>query len=230
QWYFSKDDLQYTPSVADGMTVQQEQLDRTKGCLYLLAIAAKLNLPQLVVSTACTFFHRFFMRQSMTRFHVYDIAATSLFVATKVEECTRRIKDIIFVCSQKAAKNDKLHLAEDSKQKVGLHITFLLNSLGVPLCLLYRPKIIAAAALILAWHFSDEDPPSDWWETIGVEPGQVTELAVDMLDYCDDHYAQRAPPTHQQHHHHHQHQQPYHQQKQHHNHHCNSSPHSHHHH
>lgn len=45
------------------------------------------------------------------------MAATSLFVATKVEESTRRIKDFINACAQKAAKNDKLTLEEGSKVK-----------------------------------------------------------------------------------------------------------------
>ncbi|KAI9245118.1 cyclin-like protein [Phascolomyces articulosus] len=243
QWYFSKDDFLCTPSVMEGMTVQQEQMDRTKGCLYLLAIASKLNFtrPQLAVATACTFFHRFFMRQSMQRFHVYDIAATSLFVATKVEECTRRIKDFVNVCAQKAQKNDRLQLTEDSKdfnkwkdtmlcnetillqtlcfdiaiehpqaclldmeKELGLSQActrrawiFLYQSLGAPLCLLYKPKTIAAAALVLAWQFSENDqqaPPENWWEVIGVDPGQVYELAVEMLEFDEEHYP-RKPST-----------------------------------
>lgn len=86
-----------------------------------------------MVVTATTYFHRFFMRQSMVRYHVYvcmliikfqychnklllqDIAATCLFVATKVEECTRRLRDIVIACAQKGQKNDKLKLEEDSK-------------------------------------------------------------------------------------------------------------------
>lgn len=39
-------------------------------------------------------------------------------MATKVEECTRRIKDIVIVCAQKAQKNDKLSLEEGSKVRV----------------------------------------------------------------------------------------------------------------
>ncbi|KAI8331528.1 cyclin-like protein [Chlamydoabsidia padenii] len=127
QWLYSKDELLDTPSIADGITFEQEQMDRTKGCHYLLAVAARLNLPQLVVATATTFFHRFFMRHSMKRFHIYDMAATSLFVAAKVEENTRRIKDFVNACAQKAAKNDKLVLNEDSKDFVRWKETMLFN-------------------------------------------------------------------------------------------------------
>ncbi|SAM08417.1 hypothetical protein [Absidia glauca] len=127
QWLYSKEELLDTPSISDGITFEQEQLDRTKGCHYLLAVAARLNLPQLVVATATTFFHRFFMRHSMKRFHIYDMAATSLLVAAKVEESTRRIKDFVNACAQKAAKNDKLVLDENSKDFVRWKETMLFN-------------------------------------------------------------------------------------------------------
>ncbi|CAO3584914.1 unnamed protein product [Absidia cylindrospora] len=127
QWLYSKDELYDTPSIADGFTFEQEQMDCTKGCHYLLAVAARLNLSQLVVATATTFFHRFFMRQSMKRFHIYDMAATSLFVATKVEENTRRTKDFVNACAQKASKNDKLILDEGSKDFVRWKETMLRN-------------------------------------------------------------------------------------------------------
>ncbi|EIE86114.1 hypothetical protein RO3G_10825 [Rhizopus delemar RA 99-880] len=193
QWSFTKEDLYDTPSILDGVPFEQEQLDRVKGCHYLLAVGAKLNLPQLVVVTAITFFHRFFMRQSVKRYHVYDIAATSLFVATKVEECTRRIKDIVIVCAQKAQKNDKLSLEEGSKQA---HTslceleTQLKDSLGSPLCVLYKPNTVAAAALLLATHFSSTDKLSDnWHETLeDINASEVHELASEMLEYYMDHY------------------------------------------
>lgn len=50
------------------------------------------------------------------------MAATCLYVATKVEESTRRIKDFVQACAQKASKNDKLQLTEDSKVSRGWDI------------------------------------------------------------------------------------------------------------
>ncbi|KAI7849697.1 cyclin-like protein [Circinella umbellata] len=238
QWYFSKDDLQYTPSVIDGMTVRDEQMDRTKGCLYIAAIGAKLNLPQLAVATACTFLHRFYMRHSMAKYHVYDIGATCLFVATKAEESTRRMKDFVLACAQKAQKNDKLQLTEDSKDFIKWKETLLYNeivllhalcfdialehpyacllemekelelsqtcvkrawfllyqSLGATFCLYYKPRTIAAAAIVLSWQFSSELPPSGvkWWDTVGVDPEQTYELAAEMVDFYEDHYTRSS--------------------------------------
>ncbi|KAG1046962.1 hypothetical protein G6F46_012110 [Rhizopus delemar] len=235
QWLFTKEDLYDTPSILDGVSFEQEQTGRVKGCHYLLAVGAKLNLPQLVVVTAITFFHRFFMRQSMKRYHVYDIAATSLFVATKVEECTRRIKDIVIVCAQKAQKNDKLTLEEDSKDFIKwketlLHYEAILletlcfdltvqqphtslteletrlrvsssairkawmllyQCLGSPLCVLYKPNMVATAALLLATHFSSTDKLSEnWYEALedDVDASEVHELASEMLEYYMEHY------------------------------------------
>ncbi|KAI7905952.1 cyclin-like protein [Cokeromyces recurvatus] len=234
QWYFTKDELQDTPTILDGRTFEEEQIDRIKGCHYLLSVGAKLNLPQLVVVTATTYFHRFFMRQSMARFHVYDIAATCLFVATKVEECTRRLKDIIIACAQKGQKNDKLKLEEDSKDFIRWKETLLFNeiivletlcfdftvehphlhlfeleselqvspssirkawmllyqSLGAPLCLLYKPRIVAAAALLLATNLSNSDKLNEnWFENLkDINVGQVYELAVEMLEHYREHY------------------------------------------
>jgi hypothetical protein len=87
------------------------------------------------------FFHRFFMRKSLKDYPFYvclhdisdisdftlscliiswrhynqDIGATAIFLATKVEESGRKLRDIVTVCAQKAAKNEKLVLDEQSK-------------------------------------------------------------------------------------------------------------------
>ncbi|KAL9544048.1 hypothetical protein PS6_008957 [Mucor atramentarius] len=243
QWYFTKEEIQDTPTILDGKSFEEEQMDRIKGCHYLLSVGAKLNLPQLVVVTATTYFHRFFMRRSMKYYHVYEIAATCLFVATKVEECTRRLRDIVIACAQKGQKNDKLKLEEDEKDFIRWKETLLYNeiivletlcfdlsvehphtsllelenqlagqvspssirkawmllyqSLGAPLCLLYRPKVVAAAALLLATNLSSTDKLSEnWFELLDdIDIGQVYELAVEMLEHYREHYLVKASST-----------------------------------
>ncbi|CAO3657326.1 unnamed protein product [Mucor hiemalis] len=173
------------------------------------------------------------MRQSMTNHHVYDIAATCLFVATKVEECTRRLREIVLVCAQKAAKNDNLKMEEDSKEFLKWKESLLHNevivletlcfdlsvvhphtsllafesqydvsavsirrawmllyqSLGAPLCVLYKPEIIAAAALLLATKLDNDRSNENWVENLqDIDVVQVHELAAEMLEYYMDHY------------------------------------------
>ncbi|GAA5803148.1 hypothetical protein HPULCUR_008623 [Helicostylum pulchrum] len=200
QWYFTKDDLLDTPTIIHGRTFEDEQLDRVKGCHFLLA----------------------------------DIASTCLFIATKVEECTRRFKDIVLACAQKASKNDNLHLKEDSKEFLRWKESLLHNeilvldtlcfdlsvehphtslmkfesqimvsgtsirrawmllyqSLGAPLCVLYKPCTIAAAALLLATSLSSNDKLNEnWYENLpDIDVVQVHELAAEMLEYFMDHY------------------------------------------
>lgn len=49
-----------------------------------------------------------------------------------------------------------------------------MDRLGMPLCLIYHPRVVATAALLLAWHFSYENqPPTDWWATTGLDPAEI---------------------------------------------------------
>lgn len=72
---------------------------------YHVYVGPISNLVKYCLMTLC-FIHIF----------IQDIASTCLFIATKVEECTRRFKDIVLACAQKASKNDNLQLKEDSKE------------------------------------------------------------------------------------------------------------------
>ncbi len=81
-----------------------------------------LKLPQLTLATASVFLHRFFMRYSMVDLpgrpglHYYAIAATSLFLATKVEENCRKMRELVIACCRVAQKNSNLVIDEQSKE------------------------------------------------------------------------------------------------------------------
>lgn len=71
-WIFSAEELAYkTPSIMDGMTHGEELFNRSKGVKFIIQVASLLKLPQMVVYAASTFFHRFYLRYSMKRFHHY---------------------------------------------------------------------------------------------------------------------------------------------------------------
>ncbi|CCJ31595.1 unnamed protein product [Pneumocystis jirovecii] len=61
KWYFDKEDFKYTPSVSDGWSLEKEQIDRGKGVNFIIQVGARLKLPQLTLSTAAVFLHRFYM-------------------------------------------------------------------------------------------------------------------------------------------------------------------------
>ncbi|KAI9803021.1 MAG: hypothetical protein M1825_002254 [Sarcosagium campestre] len=122
QWIFSKDEIRRTPSGLDGMPLETEQANRGKGVNFIIQVGIMLKLPQLTLSTASVFLHRFFMRRSMVDkpgrpgIHYYSAAATCIFLASKVEENCRKMKELIVACARVAQKNPQLAIDEQSKE------------------------------------------------------------------------------------------------------------------
>lgn len=122
QWIFTEDELLRTPSALDGMPPEKERENRGKGVNFIIQVGIMLKLPQLTLATASVFLHRFFMRYSMVDLpgrpglHYYAIAATALFLATKVEENCRKMRELVIACCRVAQKNPNLVIDEQSKE------------------------------------------------------------------------------------------------------------------
>ncbi|KAJ2375153.1 hypothetical protein IW150_002705 [Coemansia sp. RSA 2607] len=114
-WQFRRSDLQQTPSVQSGWTVEREELDRAKACSLIYSAARKLQLPQLTAASACVYLHRFFMRHSLKEYHHYNIAATCLFVACKAEETLRKLEAFIPAIVYYASKGKRRAVAGTSE-------------------------------------------------------------------------------------------------------------------
>ncbi|KAK3060109.1 hypothetical protein LTS18_009351, partial [Coniosporium uncinatum] len=114
QWIFTAAELSQTPSILDGMPEEQERENRNKGIGFITQVGIMLKLPQLTLTTAGIFFHRFLMRRSLVRregvkfVHHYEIAAVSVFLATKIEETCRKVKELVIACCRVAQKNPQL--------------------------------------------------------------------------------------------------------------------------
>ncbi|KAF2843276.1 cyclin-like protein, partial [Patellaria atrata CBS 101060] len=121
QWIFTEDELLQTPSIVDGMSPQEERERRNKGINFISQVGVMLKLPQITLSTAAVFFNRFLMRNSLVvvngskPLHHYQIGATSLFLASKVEENCRKMKELIVACCRVAQKNPGLIVDEQTK-------------------------------------------------------------------------------------------------------------------
>lgn len=63
-----------------------------------LAWGYRLKLSSVTIATASVIYHKFFRENSLSDFDTYLIAATSLYLAGKVEEEHRKIRDIVNVC------------------------------------------------------------------------------------------------------------------------------------
>ena len=122
QWLFTEAELLRTPSVLDGMPPEKESENRGKGVNFILQVGIMLKLPQITLATASVFLHRFFMRHSMvdlpnrSGFHYYSMAATSLFLATKVEENCRKMKELVVACVRVAQKDPNKAVDEQDKE------------------------------------------------------------------------------------------------------------------
>lgn len=102
--------------------METEHTQRSKGVNFITQVGILLKLPQLTLCTASVYMHRFFMRYSMVDLpqrpgrHPYPIAATALFLATKVEENCRKMKELIVACCRVALKQPNVIVDEQSKE------------------------------------------------------------------------------------------------------------------
>ena len=122
QWIFTEAELSRTPTVIDGVPEQKERENRAKGVNFILQVGIMLKLPQITLSTASVFLHRFYMRHSMENigdrpgFHYYPIAATCLFLATKVEENCRKMRELVIACVKVAQKDPSKVVDEQDRE------------------------------------------------------------------------------------------------------------------
>lgn len=122
QWLFTPSELQRAPSIVDGMKAELERSNRSKGVNFITQVGMLLKLPQLTLATASVYLHRFFMRHSMVDLpnrpglHHYAVAATALFLATKVEENCRKMKELVVACCRVAQKQPNLIVDEQNKE------------------------------------------------------------------------------------------------------------------
>lgn len=89
--------LRQTPSAEDGISATTERRLRIYGVELIQRAASLLRLPQIISASGAAIFQRFFFRRSLAEFDVRTVAPTALFLACKLEEHHRRLKDVILV-------------------------------------------------------------------------------------------------------------------------------------
>ncbi|KAK9915685.1 hypothetical protein WJX75_002648 [Coccomyxa subellipsoidea] len=96
-FYVSKESLERSPSRQDGVSEDTETELRIFGATLIQAGGCLLQLPQVVMATGQVLFHRFFCKESMAKFDVEKVAWTCCWLATKLEEIPRRVRDVLAV-------------------------------------------------------------------------------------------------------------------------------------
>ncbi|KAJ0407431.1 hypothetical protein P43SY_004972 [Pythium insidiosum] len=89
--------LALSPSKQDGVSEDVERDHRFWGCELIEEAGVLLRLPQVVMVTAQTMLHRFFYRKSLREFDAFRVAFGCLFLAAKVEEQPKRMKEVLSV-------------------------------------------------------------------------------------------------------------------------------------
>ncbi|KAJ6796581.1 cyclin-T1-3-like isoform X1 [Iris pallida] len=106
-WYLSRKEIEEnSPSRKDGIDLKKEAYFRKSYCTFLQDLGMRLKVPQVTIATAIVFCHRFFLRQSHAKNDRRTIATVCMFLAGKVEETPRPLKDVILVSYEIIHKRD----------------------------------------------------------------------------------------------------------------------------
>ena len=92
----------------------EKQISHHLVVLFIGKSCEKLELADTTHSTACVLYHRFFQLCNHKAYDLYTIAATAIYLATKVEEQHVRLRDIVNVC-HRTKHPDKPYLELDSE-------------------------------------------------------------------------------------------------------------------
>ncbi|KAH9747484.1 Cyclin-T1-5 [Citrus sinensis] len=202
RWYFSRREIEdSSPSRRDGIDLKKETYLRKSYCTFLQDLGMRLKVtissmeldyqrspsllrllllkqvgrPQVTIATAIIFCHRFFIRQSHSKNDRRTIATVCMFLAGKVEETPRPLKDVIIVSYEIIHKKDSTapqrirqqkEVYEQQKELILLGERVVLATLGFDLNVHhpYKPlveaikkfKVAQNALAQVAWNFVND--------------------------------------------------------------------------
>ncbi|KAH7862064.1 hypothetical protein Vadar_034317 [Vaccinium darrowii] len=175
RWYFSRKEIEDdSPSRLDGIDMKKETYLRKSYCTFLQDLGMRLKVPQVTIATAIIFCHRFFHRQSHAKNDRRTIATVCMFLAGKVEETPRPLKDVILVSYEIINKKDpaavqrikQKEVYEQQKELILLGERVVLATLGFDLNVHhpYKPlveaikkfKVAQNALAQVAWNFVND--------------------------------------------------------------------------
>lgn len=208
EWLFSGTEVCSTPAVAAG-TLWEDELARRASAVYWLGeLSMKLSLHRVTFATAATFLHRFWTRESIRRYKPADMLAPVLFLACKVEENHRKLRDIVaevfehdaLIRGEATEPPPKLDAdkAESLRVRALYHEDVLLRVLGYHLSLEHPFTHIihhAIAFLPVAYDQQPRGPYEDVPDHAGPE-SREDRLARIAYSICCDRSDRRRMPSH----------------------------------
>ncbi|XP_015061966.1 cyclin-L1-1 isoform X1 [Solanum pennellii] len=122
-FYLAEEQLVESPSRKDGIDDVTETALRIYGCDLVQECGILLRLPQAVMATGQVLFHRFYCKKSFARFNVKRVAASCVWLASKLEESPRKARQVLVVFHRMECRRENLpieHLDTSSKKYVDL--------------------------------------------------------------------------------------------------------------
>ncbi|KAK9084827.1 hypothetical protein Sjap_025238 [Stephania japonica] len=118
-FYLTDEQLKDSPSRKDDIDAETEAQLRIYGCDLIQESGILLRLPQAVMATGQVLFHRFYCKKSFARFNVKRVAASCVWLASKLEESPRKARHVLIVFHRMECRRENLpieHLDVNSKK------------------------------------------------------------------------------------------------------------------
>lgn len=131
KWLFSAEQIAATPSRKHGMSAEKELTFRQFAAFMIHYMGKRLQLNLICVNAAIIYMHRFYMYHPFTVFKYYEMAAASLFLATKSQDQRRPPQHIIDVAAAYLMKYEKAapKIAKDLESDLFNNERFLIRTL-----------------------------------------------------------------------------------------------------
>ena len=133
---------------------------------YIFKCSEKLSLKDLTIACACSLYHDFFNKISISLFDPHTVAATSIYLATKVEEQHTRLRDVVNVCYNTLYPDKVLELNEQYwklRDSICSFELLLLRMLNFDVAYVHPHKFILHYLLSISKLF-----PKQQWESLRV--------------------------------------------------------------
>lgn len=127
-FYLTDEQLKSSPSRKDGIDEETETSLRIYGCDLIQESGILLRLPQAVMATGQVLFHRFYCKKSFARFDVKRVAASCVWLASKLEESPRKARQVLIVFHRMECRRENLpieHLDLFSKKYTELKMDLI---------------------------------------------------------------------------------------------------------
>ncbi|XP_022972920.1 cyclin-L1-1-like isoform X2 [Cucurbita maxima] len=199
-FYLTDEQLTNSPSRKNGIDEATETSLRIYGCDLIQEAGILLKLPQAVMATGQVLFHHFYCKKSFARFNVKKVAASCVWLASKLEENPRKARQKYADLKTELSRTERHILKEMGfichVEHPHKFISNYLATLGTPpelrqeawnlandslrttSCVRFKSEVVACGVVFAAARRFQvplpENPP--WWKAFDAEKLGIDEV------------------------------------------------------